>query len=97
MIYVVYFDQHLGAAHPKRWSFFVYALKHRIEREAVCALCLPVTRQGSTPPSLILLSILHVLLRKLFVTSRLSCLACKGKEHGIQKIQTYTTSLILES
>ena len=39
------------------------------KREAVCALRLPVTGQGSTPLSLISLSIPIVLLRTLFVTS----------------------------
>ena len=47
----------------------------RRKRKAVCALHLPVTRQGSTPLSLILLSILYVFLCTLFVTSRPSCLA----------------------
>ena len=45
------------------------------KREAVCALHLPVTGQGSTPISLISLPILYVLLHTLFVTSRPSCLA----------------------
>ena len=45
------------------------------KKEAVCALPLPVTGQGSTPLSLISLSILYVLPRTLFVTSRPSYLA----------------------
>ena len=45
------------------------------KREAVCALPLPVTGQGSTPLSLILLSILYVLMHTLFVTLRPSFLA----------------------
>ena len=44
------------------------------KRETVCALRLPVTGQGSTPPSVISLSILYVLLRTLVcdITSQLS-------------------------
>ena len=45
------------------------------KREAICALRLPVTRQGTTPLSLIYLPILYVLLHTLFVTSHPSCLA----------------------
>ena len=45
------------------------------KKEDVCALPLPVTGQGSTPLSLILLSIPYVLLHTLFVMSHLSCLA----------------------
>ena len=55
------------------------------KREAVWALPLPVTGQGSTPCSLISLSILYVLLRTLFVMSHPSYLAWKGEEHRIQK------------
>ena len=81
----------------KSWSYvsvhfslpFIYV--HQ-KREAVCTLHLPVTGQGSTPLSLIPLSILYVLLRTLFVTSRPSCLACKGEEHRFQKKQTPTTT-----
>ena len=45
------------------------------KREAVCALHLSVTGQGSTPLSLTLLPILYVLPCTLFVMSRPSCLA----------------------
>ena len=49
-----------------------------------------VTRQGSTPTSLVLLPVLFVLLRTRFVKSRPSCLAWKGEGLGIRKTQTYT-------
>ena len=45
------------------------------KREAFCALPEPVTKQGSTPLSLILLPILYVLPQTLFETLRPSCLA----------------------
>ena len=65
------------------------------KREAIWALSLPVTGQGSTPCSLISLSILYVLLRTLFVMSHPSYLAWKGEEHRIQKTQTSTTLSVL--
>ena len=48
------------------------------KREAVCALPLPVTGQGSTPLSLILLPILYVLLHPFFFTSQLFSLKGGG-------------------
>ena len=53
-----------GSVHT---SIFLYV--HR-KREAICALRLPVTGQGSTPLSLIVLPILFVLQHTLFVTAR---------------------------
>ena len=56
------------------------------------SLYLP-SQQGSTPFSLILLSILSVSLLHLAVTSCPSYLAGKGEQHRIKK-QTYTTTLL---